>query len=177
MDFVLEFIVMNGGIHATDDYSYKGVQGQCDYNGVIDPKVTIVGFENVPQNDENLLKKVVAHQPLCVSIEAGGRAFQLYELGFFYWIMWLGKNGYIKLELNVVSTDRGKCGKAMHPSHFTNNPGLECDDFFSCPRKPHVLLCKSFVTTAIVGDTVLLSQPPVVIIALVAVRKRIMFVT
>lgn len=41
--------------------------------------VTIEGYEGVPENDEKSLKKAVAHQPVSVAIEAGGRAFQLYE--------------------------------------------------------------------------------------------------
>ena len=41
--------------------------------------VSIDGFEDVPENDENSLKKAVANQPVSVAIEAGGRAFQLYQ--------------------------------------------------------------------------------------------------
>lgn len=41
--------------------------------------VTIDGYEDVPENDEKSLQKAVAHQPVSVAIEAGGRAFQLYE--------------------------------------------------------------------------------------------------
>lgn len=41
--------------------------------------VTIDGYEDVPENDEKSLKKAVAHQPVSVAIEAGGRAFQLYQ--------------------------------------------------------------------------------------------------
>lgn len=41
--------------------------------------VTIDGYEDVPQNDEKALKKAVANQPISVAIEAGGRAFQLYQ--------------------------------------------------------------------------------------------------
>lgn len=41
--------------------------------------VKIDGYEDVPPNDENALKKAVAHQPVSVAIEAGGRVFQLYE--------------------------------------------------------------------------------------------------
>lgn len=41
--------------------------------------VTIDGYEDVPANDEKALQKAVAHQPVSVAIEAGGRAFQLYE--------------------------------------------------------------------------------------------------
>ena len=41
--------------------------------------VTIDGYEDVPAYDEKALKKAVAHQPVSVAIEAGGRALQLYE--------------------------------------------------------------------------------------------------
>lgn len=41
--------------------------------------VAIDGFEDVPENDEQALKKAIAHQPVSVAIEAGGREFQLYE--------------------------------------------------------------------------------------------------
>lgn len=41
--------------------------------------VSIDGYEDVPQNDEKSLQKAVANQPVSVAIEAGGRAFQLYQ--------------------------------------------------------------------------------------------------
>lgn len=41
--------------------------------------VSIDGYEDVPENDEKSLKKAAAHQPISVAIEAGGRAFQLYQ--------------------------------------------------------------------------------------------------
>lgn len=41
--------------------------------------VSIDSYEDVPANDEMSLKKAVANQPVSVAIEAGGRAFQLYE--------------------------------------------------------------------------------------------------
>lgn len=41
--------------------------------------VSIDGYEDVPENDEKALQKAVAHQPVSVAIEAGGREFQLYN--------------------------------------------------------------------------------------------------
>lgn len=41
--------------------------------------VSIDGYEDVPAYNENALKKAVAHQPVSVAIEAGGRALQFYE--------------------------------------------------------------------------------------------------
>jgi hypothetical protein len=47
--------------------------------------VTIDGYEDVPENDEKSLKKALAFQPVSVAIEAGGRAFQLYQSVIFYY--------------------------------------------------------------------------------------------
>lgn len=41
--------------------------------------VSIDGYEDVPANDEEALKKAVAHQPVSVAIEASGLAMQLYQ--------------------------------------------------------------------------------------------------
>lgn len=41
--------------------------------------MSIDGYEDVPSNNENALKKAVAHQPISVAIEASGRALQLYQ--------------------------------------------------------------------------------------------------
>jgi len=41
--------------------------------------VTIDSYEDVPTYSEESLKKAVAHQPISIAIEAGGRAFQLYD--------------------------------------------------------------------------------------------------
>ncbi len=41
--------------------------------------VTIDGYEDVPANDDDALKKAVANQPVSIAIEAGGRDFQLYS--------------------------------------------------------------------------------------------------
>lgn len=41
--------------------------------------VSIDSYEDVPENDEEALKKAVSNQPVSVAIEAGGRAFQLYQ--------------------------------------------------------------------------------------------------
>lgn len=41
--------------------------------------VSIDGYEDVPQNDEDALKRAVARQPVSVGIEASSKSFQLYE--------------------------------------------------------------------------------------------------
>ncbi|CAN1197387.1 Probable cysteine protease RD21B [Linum perenne] len=149
MDYAFEFIMNNGGIDTEDDYPYRAADDVCDSNRKNAKVVTIDGYEDVPQNDEKSLKKAVAGQPVSVAIEAGGRAFQLYQSGVFtgqcgtqldhgvvavgygtengvdYWIVrnsWgpaWGEKGYIKMERNVAKTKTGKCGIAMQASYPT----------------------------------------------------------
>ncbi|XP_059446096.1 cysteine proteinase mucunain-like [Corylus avellana] len=151
MDYGFQFIINNGGIDTEEDYPYRARDGACDTNRKNARVVTIDGYEDVPENDENSLKKAVANQPISVAIEAGGRAFQLYDSGVFtglcgtqldhgvvavgygtengvdYWLVrnsWghsWGENGYIKLERNVASTTTGKCGIAIEPSYPIKN--------------------------------------------------------
>jgi hypothetical protein len=83
LDIAFEFIVENGGIDAEEDYPYTGKEGRCDLAKKGRKVVSIDGFEDVPAEDELSLKKAVAHQPVSVAIEAGGREFQLYESGVF----------------------------------------------------------------------------------------------
>ncbi|EXB54190.1 Germination-specific cysteine protease 1 [Morus notabilis] len=151
MDYAFEFIVKNGGIAPESDYPYSGLNGQCDFSLANKKAVTIDGYEDVPAYDEKALKKAVAHQPVSVAIEAGGRALQLYESGVFtgrcgvaldhgvvvvgygtengvdYWLVrnsWgpkWGEEGYIKIQRNVVDTRTGKCGIAMEASYPVKN--------------------------------------------------------
>ncbi|KAI5413356.1 probable cysteine protease RD21B [Lathyrus oleraceus] len=135
MDNAFEFIMQNGGIDTEEDYPYRAKENTCDINRKNARVVSIDGYEDVPENDEKSLKKAAAHQPISVAIEAGGRAFQLYQSGVFtgicgteldhgvvlvgygtdngtdYWIVrnsWgpsWGENGYIRLERNVLTTN------------------------------------------------------------------------
>ncbi|XVF59365.1 hypothetical protein PTKIN_Ptkin07bG0269900 [Pterospermum kingtungense] len=83
MDYAFQFILDNGGIDTEQDYVYLGVDNQCDPTRKNTKVVSIDGYEDVNQYDEKALKKAVAHQPVSVAIEGGGRDFQLYESGVF----------------------------------------------------------------------------------------------
>ncbi|WCJ17751.1 Granulin repeat cysteine protease family protein [Euphorbia peplus] len=149
MDYAFQFIINNGGIDTEQDYPYKAIDDVCDPNRKNAKVVSIDGYEDVPENDEKSLMKAVAHQPVSVAIEAGGRPFQLYQSGVFtgkcgteldhgvaavgygtengvdYWIVrnsWgpaWGENGYIRMERNVANTKTGKCGIAVEASYPT----------------------------------------------------------
>ena len=150
MDYGFEFIIKNGGIDTEEDYPYKADDGQCDVYRKNAKVVTIDSYEDVPVNDEKALMSAVAHQPVSVAIEGGGRAFQLYRSGVFtgrcgtdldhgvvavgygtdkgkdYWIVrnsWgpnWGESGYVKMERNINATT-GKCGIAMEASYPVKN--------------------------------------------------------
>ncbi|OMP01916.1 hypothetical protein COLO4_11470 [Corchorus olitorius] len=150
MDYAFQFIIDNGGIDSEEDYPYLGLDNQCDPTRKNAKVVTIDGYEDVIPFDEMSLKKAVAHQPVSVAIEAGGRAFQLYESGVFtglcgtaldhgvvtvgygtengvdYWLVrnsWgssWGEGGYIKMERNA-NVYTGRCGIAMEASYPIKN--------------------------------------------------------
>lgn len=150
MDYAFEFIIKNGGIDTDKDYPYKGVDGRCDQIRKNAKVVTIDSYEDVPINSEESLKKAVSNQPVSIAIEAGGRAFQLYDSGIFdgtcgtqldhgvvavgygsedgkdYWIVrnsWgksWGESGYLRMARNIAAPT-GKCGIAMEPSYPTKD--------------------------------------------------------
>ncbi|PKA51450.1 Oryzain alpha chain [Apostasia shenzhenica] len=150
MDYAFEFIIKNGGIDSEDDYPYKGRGGKCDTYRKNARVVSIDSYEDVPINDEKALQKALANQPVSVAVEAGGRAFQLYQSGIFtgtcgteldhgvlavgygtendkdYWIVknsWggdWGEDGFIRMERNVKESS-GKCGIAMQASYPIKN--------------------------------------------------------
>ncbi|KAK4848501.1 hypothetical protein QYF36_013885 [Acer negundo] len=92
MDYAFEFIVSNGGLHKEEDYPYLMQEGTCEEKKEEMEVVTISGYQDVPENDEQSLLKALAHQPLSVAIEASGRDFQLYSGGVF--------NGHCGTELD-----------------------------------------------------------------------------
>ncbi|KAG0493379.1 hypothetical protein HPP92_004373 [Vanilla planifolia] len=150
MDYAFEFVIANGGIDTEEDYPYTGVDGICDKIRELAHVVTITDYEDVPGYSEKSLQKAVAHQPVSVSIEGSGRAFQFYSSGIFtgscgtdldhgvvavgygsesgsdYWIVrnsWgtsWGEDGYIRLARNI-GLSFGKCGIAMEASYPTKS--------------------------------------------------------
>ncbi|KAI4332003.1 hypothetical protein L6164_016945 [Bauhinia variegata] len=73
MEDGFQFIIKNGGITTEANYPYKAADGTSK----------IKGYEKVPANSEAALLKAVANQPISVSIDASGSAFQFYSSGVF----------------------------------------------------------------------------------------------
>ncbi|MCL7050439.1 hypothetical protein MKW94_003755 [Papaver nudicaule] len=82
MDYAFQFIAFSGGLHKEDDYPYLMEEGTCERKKDMEV-VTINGYEDVPENDEQSFLKALSHQPLSVAIEASGRDFQFYSGGVF----------------------------------------------------------------------------------------------
>ncbi|KAM0941531.1 putative chymopapain protein [Dioscorea sansibarensis] len=83
MDYAFSYIASKGGLHTEDDYPYLMEEGTCDEKRGELEVVSIDGYEDVPQNNEQSLIKALAHQPVSVAIEASGRDFQFYSGGVY----------------------------------------------------------------------------------------------
>ncbi|KAI3472190.1 hypothetical protein Pfo_029678 [Paulownia fortunei] len=83
MEDAFEFINKNKGIATESTYPYQATDGTCNKNKESSHAAKISGYEKVPTNSEQALLKAVAHQPVSVSIDAEGMAFQFYSSGVF----------------------------------------------------------------------------------------------
>ncbi|GIL88919.1 hypothetical protein Vretifemale_16841 [Volvox reticuliferus] len=83
MDYAYEWIIKNKGIDTEEDYPYTAEDGVCIGSKKNRRVVVIDGYQDVPENDEVALKKVAAHQPVAVAIEADAKSFQLYGGGVY----------------------------------------------------------------------------------------------
>ncbi|OIW21007.1 hypothetical protein TanjilG_27352 [Lupinus angustifolius] len=144
MEIAFTFIKKHGGITTNKDYPYHGSDGTC--KKARNHAVNISGYENVPSQNEKMLKAAAANQPVSVAIDAGCYEFQLYSKGIFsrscgkdlnhgmtivgygeenghkYWLVknsWAsdwGDSGYIKIKRDIGDKD-GVCGIAMDASY------------------------------------------------------------
>ncbi|CAK9160492.1 unnamed protein product [Ilex paraguariensis] len=78
-----KFIVKNKGIATEAIYPYQATDGTCNTKEEASHAAKIKGYENVPINSQKALLKAVANQPVSVSIDASGAAFQFYSSGVF----------------------------------------------------------------------------------------------
>ncbi|MFS7910972.1 putative chymopapain protein [Helianthus anomalus] len=77
------FIQEHGGITTEKNYPWTFKDGICDPAKIRHPLITIDGFEDVPECNEEALMKAVANQPISAAVEANGHDFQFYYQGVF----------------------------------------------------------------------------------------------
>lgn len=146
MDYAYEFVIKNHGIDTEEDYPYQAKATSCNRNKRDRKVVTIDGYNDVPENNEDLLLQAVATQPVSVGICGSERAFQYYSKGVFkgpcstaldhavlivgygskdgddYWIIknsWgasWGMDGYMYMARNTGNSS-GLCGINMLASY------------------------------------------------------------
>ncbi|KAJ9563323.1 hypothetical protein OSB04_008483 [Centaurea solstitialis] len=83
MEDGFEFIIKNKGINSEAAYPYQAADGTCNTKEEAVYAAKISGYEKVPANSEKALLQAVANQPISVSIDASGLAFQFYSSGVF----------------------------------------------------------------------------------------------
>ncbi|KAF3788806.1 Senescence-specific cysteine protease [Nymphaea thermarum] len=76
-----EYVHENHGLTVEFAYPYRGVDEPCREPS---PRnASILGYEDVPENNEQALLQAVANQPVSVAIDANSRDFRFYSSGVF----------------------------------------------------------------------------------------------
>ena len=75
-----EYIINNNGICSEEEYPYQGIDGTCQDCKTI---VEIKNYGDIYPNNEKILKRAVAQQPVSVAIQANLTSFQLYSSGIY----------------------------------------------------------------------------------------------
>lgn len=83
MDTAFDYTIQNGGITSETKYPYIATNGTCHVPTASLSVAKIVGYEDVPANNEGEILKAVAMQPVSVSIDGSRREFHLYSSGVF----------------------------------------------------------------------------------------------
>ncbi|KAL6317330.1 hypothetical protein AAG906_030083 [Vitis piasezkii] len=150
MDYAFAFIISNGGLRKEEDYPYVMEEGTCGEKKEELEVVTISGYHDVPEDNEQSFLKALANQPLSVAIEASSRGFQFYSGGIFNghcgteldhgvaavgygtskgvdyitvknsWGPKWGEKGYIRMKRNIGKPE-GICGIYKMASYPTKN--------------------------------------------------------
>jgi len=130
-----------------DSYGYKQMSGACqeDTCSEVIPQGGVIGFKDVPANDEHALMEAVAQQPVSIAVQANQKSFKMYNSGILtqscaaqvdhavllvgygtedgvdYWKIknsWgatWGEDGYVRIQRGVAGD--GQCGIDVMPSY------------------------------------------------------------
>ena len=80
MDYAFQYVIDANGICTEESYPYVPRDGACQ---TCDEVMTITGFSDVDENNEEALRQAVAKQPVSVAIQADQFEFQFYKSGVF----------------------------------------------------------------------------------------------
>lgn len=77
-DWAFAWIMQNGGICSEAAYPYTGVDGTCKQCTSV---AKIANYTDVPNGNQTALEAAIAQQPIAVSVDANGGAWQFYSSG------------------------------------------------------------------------------------------------
>lgn len=80
MEYGYKYVINNKGLCSEKEYPYIGQDGQCQSCKNV---VSIDNYSDITPNDEKVLKRAVAQQPVSVAIQANLSSFQLYSGGVY----------------------------------------------------------------------------------------------
>ena len=140
MDKGFEYVI-NNGLCSEDSYPYTGKQGIC--NSLTCKKIgQISDYSDVTPNDEKVLKRAVANQPISVAIQANLSSFRFYKNGIYndpdcgnqldhgVLVVGYGTDKHIGLDYWIVknswSTAWGENGYIRILRNYDQNPSGMC---------------------------------------------------
>ena len=82
MDNAFKYVIDYGGLCSEEDYPYDADQGMCQSDQCKNV-VEISDYADVEPNNEKILKRAVAHQPISVAIQANLTSFRFYKSGVY----------------------------------------------------------------------------------------------
>jgi C1A family cysteine protease len=82
MDNAFKYVIDNDGLCTEDEYPYKEKEGICK-SRLCRKVVQISDYSDVTPNDEKILKRAVAQQPISVAIQANLSSFHFYKSGIY----------------------------------------------------------------------------------------------
>lgn len=109
MDNVFNWVIQNGGLVQTSDYSYHATESNCkvDKSKAV---VQVKSIVDIPPGNSSQLQAAVAQQPVSVAINAESYQFQFYKKGVFDWTGCPNKDSDLDHGVGVVGygTQEGK---------------------------------------------------------------------
>ena len=81
MDNAFKYVIDNG-LCSEEEYPYQAEQGQCS-SAQCNRVVQIDNYADVEPNNEKVLMRAVAHQPISVAIQANLTSFRFYKRGVY----------------------------------------------------------------------------------------------
>ena len=81
MDNAFKYVIDNG-LCSEEEYPYQAEQGQC-LSAQCNRVVQIDNYADVEPNNEKVLMRAVAHQPISVAIQANLTSFRFYKKGVY----------------------------------------------------------------------------------------------